>query len=272
VKAAAFEYLLADDIPAALKAIASGRSAKLIAGGQSLGPMLNLRLVRTELLVDISRIDELRTITEMKDYWRIGAGVTHAMLEDAAGHMPGAGYLARVASGIAYRAIRNRGTIGGSLVHADPAADWPLALAALGASIELRGSTTRSVEVTNFMKGTFLADVAPDEIVTAVKVPKLGPNARTGYFKFCRKTGEFPEASAAVVLDPARKSSKVFLGAVSGAPQPLARISTQVARHGFSGLDPAMVAEDIAEAAHDAGALRTMYAAAVSQALKEAFS
>lgn len=272
MKAAAFGYVLARDVPEALKAVAGGRSAKLIAGGQSLGPMLNLRLVRTELLVDISRIEELLAITETKEHWRIGAAVTHATLEDSAGQMQGGAFLARVASGIAYRAIRNRGTIGGSLVHADPGADWPLALAALGASVELRGSATRSVEVAHFMKGTFVADVGPDEIVTAVIVPKLSLQARTGYFKFCRKTGEFPEASAAVMLDPATRSSRVFLGALSGPPKPLVRLSKQIARHGLSGLDPSIIAGDVAEAAPDAGALQTMYVAAVGRALKEAFS
>jgi carbon-monoxide dehydrogenase medium subunit len=122
MKAAVFDYVAPRSLGEAVKAIASSDGAKLIAGGQSLGPMLNLRLARPRLLVDISRIDALQQIESRRDSLWIGAATTHARLEDEAD-----GMLQAVAGGIAYRSVRNRGTIGGSMAHADPAADWPLA-------------------------------------------------------------------------------------------------------------------------------------------------
>ena len=112
-----------------------GRSVKVVAGSQSLGPMLNMRLVQPDLLVDITGIDELRQVKEETDGVVIGACVTHSDIEDRRVPDVTGGALPSVAHGIAYRAVRNRGTIGGSLTHADPSADWISILAALGASV-----------------------------------------------------------------------------------------------------------------------------------------
>ena len=112
--------------------LAGNADAKVLAGGQTLGPMLNLRLAQPALLVDITRIPELAARHEDGDAITIGATVTHAAIEDGRVPDPTGGFLARVARGIAYRAVRTRGTIGGSLAHADPAADWLACLAALG--------------------------------------------------------------------------------------------------------------------------------------------
>src|SRR5207244_2483442 len=136
MKAAQFEYIRPPDLGKALQLLSERREeAKVLAGGQSLGPMLNLRLARPQMLIDIARLDALRRIEDLGARWRIGAAVTHAHLEDAA--LSGAEMLTHVACGIAHRAVRNRGTIGGSVAHADPAADWPVALAALGATANL---------------------------------------------------------------------------------------------------------------------------------------
>src|SRR5438105_6843207 len=116
--------------------------------------MLNLRLARPKLVVDISKIPALKKIEDEGDAWRIGASVTHSELEDRP--LAGCAPLALVARSIAYRAVRNRGTIGGSLAHADPAGDWPLALAALGASVLLRNTKSkREISVAEFMKSAF---------------------------------------------------------------------------------------------------------------------
>jgi carbon-monoxide dehydrogenase medium subunit len=141
MKPAAFDYIRPKTLGEAAAALAANNFAKLLAGGQSLGPMLNLRLIRPGLLIDISQIEEIQQVEETATTWRIGAGVTHAQLEDA--KLPGAELLSTVAGDIAYRSIRNRGTIGGSLAHADPAGDWPLALAALDARVTVRGSDGR---------------------------------------------------------------------------------------------------------------------------------
>ena len=231
MKAAAFDYARPRDLAEATKLLQQGGgSAKVLAGGQSLGPMLNLRLARPGLLVDISRLDELRAIEDAGDAWRIGAAVTHSAIEDANGSLKGGAMLVEVAAGIAYRSVRNRGTIGGSLAHADPAGDWPLALAALGADIVLRGPAgVRDVPAARLVTAAFTTQIKEDEIVTAVLVPKLSEGARFGYFKFCRKTGEFPDASAAVVIDRERDATHVYLGALSGPPQPLPELAHRIA-------------------------------------------
>ncbi len=232
MKAAAFEYLKPKDVPDALKALAgSAGDAKALGGGQSLGPMLNLRLTRPKLLVDVSRLDAMRTIEDKGNVWRIGGAVTHSAIEDA--KLAGCSVMSDVARGIAYRTIRNRGTIGGSLAHADPAADWPLALPALAATIFIAGPAgERSIQAAEFMKGAFATALAEDELVVAVEVPKLSAGARWGYWKFCRKTGEFPEASAAMLMDPERKLARLWVGALNGAPQPLEALAAEIALRG----------------------------------------
>ena len=134
-----FGYARPATIAEAVALLASNPDAKIIAGGQTLGPMLNLRLARPSLLVDVARIPELTRVDETADLVTLGAAITHAAIED--GRVPDFtnGYLARVAHGIAYRAVRNRGTVGGSLAHADPAADWLTAFVALDAEVVIAG-------------------------------------------------------------------------------------------------------------------------------------
>ena len=232
MKAASFEYQRPATLQAALRALAdAGGAAKVMGGGQSLGPMLNLRLARPKQVVDVSSLGELRQVTADGDQLRIGAAVTHAEIEDGVHPLLRDGLLQSVAGGIAYRAIRNRGTLGGSLAHADPAADWVLAMAALGAQIEISSAAgTRRVPMERFMHGAYTTDLADGELLTAVRIPRLGAAARWGYFKFCRKTGEFAEASCAAVFDPSRKLARIVLGALDGAPQALPALAAQVAR------------------------------------------
>ena len=232
MKAASFEYQRPATLPAALRALAdAGGAAKVMGGGQYLGPMLNLRLARPKQVVDVSALGELRQVTADGDQLRIGAAVTHAEIEDGVHPLLRGGLLQSVAGGIAYRAIRNRGTLGGSLAHADPAADWVLAMAALGAQIEISSAAgTRRVPMERFMHGAYTTDLADGELLTAVRIPRLGAAARWGYFKFCRKTGEFAEASCAAVFDPSRKLARIVLGALDGAPQALPALAAQVAR------------------------------------------
>ena len=141
MKAAQFDYVRPRDLGEALDALKAA-DAKPIAGGQWLGPMLNLRLARPKLLVDVSRLAELKSITDEGDAWRIGAAVTHAELEDKP--LAGCEPLANVARVVAYRAVRNRGTVGGSLAHADPAADWPPAIGFVSAALRAFSASPRS--------------------------------------------------------------------------------------------------------------------------------
>lgn len=239
MKPASFEYQRAASVAEALSALRDpALPAKAIAGGQSLGPMLNLRLARPARLVDISNIDELRNIEDCGAFVRFGAAVTHARIEDETGAIAGMEALARVARGIAYRAVRNRGTIGGSLAHADPAADWPLVLAALGATIVVQGARgPRRIDAAAFMLGSYVTQLGEDELVTAVEVPKLGAGARWAYRKFCRKAGEFAQAAAAVLLDPERRVARVFIGAPADRPTSLPELAGELARRGRAALD-----------------------------------
>lgn len=215
-----FDYARPMDVEASLSLLTEGgHSAKVIAGSQSLGPMLNMRLVQPDLLVDITGIEELRQVKQRGDSIEIGACVTHADIED--GRVPDvtAGALRHVAHGIAYRAVRNRGTIGGSLTHADPSADWVSILAALGASVTLRGSGgARTIPVENYMLVAFEPDLRPGELLVSVSVPRLGRSARWGYYKICRKTGEFAHAIGAFVVDPERGVCRAVIGATEARP------------------------------------------------------
>jgi carbon-monoxide dehydrogenase medium subunit len=125
----------------------------------------------------------------------------------------------RIAAAIAYRAVRNRGTIGGSLSHADPAADWVSALPALGAKVRLRSTGgIRDLAIEDFITGALEQALQAGEIVEAVCVPVMRPSARWGYVKACRKPGEFAHAIAAVLIDPEAGASRVVIGAVEAAP------------------------------------------------------
>ena len=181
--------------------------------------MLNLRLVEPDLIIDISGLSELKWAERRGDELVIGACVTHGDIED--GRIPDVtrGAMQRVASAIAYRAVRNRGTIGGSLSHADPAADWVSALSALGAKVTLRSAAgTRDLLIEEFVTGALESALRPGEIVEAVRVPAMTPSARWGYVKACRKIGEFAHAIAAVLIDPEQATARVVIGALEAAP------------------------------------------------------
>ncbi|HWP25284.1 MAG TPA: FAD binding domain-containing protein [Xanthobacteraceae bacterium] len=271
MKAASFEYVRPSNVAGALAALSRG--GKLIAGGQSLGPMLNLRLARPSLLVDVSRLIALQRLEDTGSGWRIGAGVTHARLEDARGTLPGGEMLCAVASGIAYRSVRNRGTIGGSLAHADPAADWPVALSALAATVNLRSAHgTRSIAVDRFVEGAFATALKDEEMIESIDVPKLSAAGRYGYYKYCRKTGEFAEASAAAVFDSTRSVARIFVGAPCARPRPLAALAERIAREGHTAATGDAVAQAVADNAPELDPIdRRMTAAAVMRALQQVF-
>jgi carbon-monoxide dehydrogenase medium subunit len=213
MKAAAFDLASPATIAEAIGMLAQPGAAPL-AGGQSLGPMLNLRLARPALLVRLAGIDGLAGAAEDGDAVMIGALVTHAAIADGRVPDPGQGVLARAADGIAYRAVRNRGTIGGSLCHADPAADWPTVLTALDATVMT--SAGRTLAMTDFIPAAFRTALRPGELLTAVRIPRLHRDARWGYVKACRKPGEFAHAMAAALIGP--HGLRLVIGATGGSP------------------------------------------------------
>jgi len=221
MKPADFRYRRPASVAEALRILDSeGPGAKLIAGGQSLGPMLNLRVVQPTTLIDISALAELRRAGVDGDELVLGACVTHADIEDGRAGAELGALLARIAGGIAYRAVRNRGTIGGSLCHADPAADWVTALPALGAVAVIRGLRgERRLPVEAFIAGALTTALEPSEMLLAVSVRRPHPQSLFGYAKFCRKVGEFSKASAAILVEPRAMNGRVSLGALDGAPR-----------------------------------------------------
>lgn len=220
MKPVAFSHTLPGSLSEAARLAAGGPDVKIIGGGQSLGPMLNLRLARPEALVDVAALEDLRRVADTGSHVEIGAAIRHAEIEDGAVPDPIPGMLRHVAGGIAYRAVRNKGTIGGSLCHADPAADWVSAMTALDATLVIAGpdGATREVPMTRFMEGAYRTALAPGEVLCRVRIPKCGAGARWGYYKICRKVGEFADAIAAAVIDPERRYCRVVFGAASGAP------------------------------------------------------
>jgi aerobic carbon-monoxide dehydrogenase medium subunit len=272
MKPAAFEYVrpasVADAI--ALLARADG-DAQLMAGGQSLVAMMNLRVASPDLVVDISRLDELKTVAETPEHVTLGACTTHAAIEDGRVPDPSAGLMPRVAASLAYRAVRTRGTLGGSLALSDPAADWPTVMAALDAQIALRGPNgERTVSSANFATGVYETVRAADEVVVSIRIPKLSPGARWGFSKFCRKSGEFANSIAAVVRDPARNYARLVLGAVGGAPIVLERTSAQVSA-GDTGSCERAIAEDLAAQPFDDFQM-SLHTAMASRAVRQALS
>jgi len=237
MKAPAFDYARPKDVTGALKLLAQG--GKAAAGTQSLGPMLNLRLLQPPLLVDLRHIEELKAVGESNDAVTLGACVTHAEVEDGKAPDPTGGFLRAVASNIAYRAVRNRGTMGGSLVHADPAADWPSALTLLGATALIAGpGGRREVPVEKFITGLFEVDLQPDELLVAIRIPKRTSAAKYGYWKFCRKAGEFPQAIGGALRDPVRGEERSVVGANGAAPKLFPNLRPAAAEMVILGRDP----------------------------------
>lgn len=232
MKAPAFRYHRAESLDHGLELIREfGGMGKFMAGGQSLMPMMNLRLAAAEHVVDIGQVAALRETRQAGQRFVIGAGVTHAMIEDGKVRDSARGYLQRVAGGIAYRGVRNKGTIGGSLAHADPAADWPASLCALDAVAVIRGADgDREVPIGEFQRGLMETALAEDEILVGVSLPELTGKARWSYRKFCHKVGEFAHSICAVVHDPELKIANVVLGAVGDKPVRLPTLSQYLAQ------------------------------------------
>ena len=229
MKPAAFEYVRARTIDEALSLLSDQavEDSKIYAGGQSLGPMLNLRLARPGRLVDIRHVPELRTFEADTKRAVIGALWTHAEIEDGILNDPTMGFMRFVASGIAYRAVRNRGTMGGSLAHADPAADWVTATTVLNADMIVQSANGKKsvVPASEFIEGAFMPRLARHDILIAIRVPRLHEKTKWAYEKVCRKTGGFAKAIGAAIIDPKSGLCRVVAGAVQGRPILLERCS-----------------------------------------------
>lgn len=205
MKPALFEYVRPASVTEAIDALSEGGyGAKLLAGGQSLIPAMNFRLAQPELLIDLGNLDELRGIRECEHGGlMIGAMTTHREVERSelvARHTP---LLAEVMPWIAHAQIRNRGTLGGSLAHADPAAELPSVMQVLGAVMHARGPDgERTIPVDDFYVGLFTTDLEPDELLTAIEIPPDAAGSRCAFEEVARRHGDFALVGVAVIIEP----------------------------------------------------------------------
>ena len=202
MKPAAFDYVAAETLDEAVSALArAGGDGKILAGGQSLLPMLNFRLLRPSILIDINRIRDLGHVDATADVVRIGALTRHHALETSPlikAHLP---IMTAAMQHVAHLAVRNRGTIGGSLSHADPAAELPMMAVLLDAKIKIRSLHGRRVaEARCFFTGSLTTDLKDDEIVTDVEFPRLLPNTGWAFEEVARRAGDFALAAVGVTM------------------------------------------------------------------------
>ena len=199
--AADFEYRKAGSIAEAVQLLSDNPGAKLLAGGHSLIPLMRFRLARPEVVIDIGGIANLRGITVSGDTINIGALTTHAEIAASADVQRSNGLLAEAAGGIGDPAVRNRGTIGGNLAHADPASDWATVLTALGASVSAQGpSGSRTVAVADLIEDAFATALEENELITTVSVPVLAANQRAEYAKMAHPASFYAVVGGAVVV------------------------------------------------------------------------
>jgi carbon-monoxide dehydrogenase medium subunit len=199
---AKFDYVRPASVGEAVRALASGgEDAKVIAGGQSLLPLLRLRLAYPELLVDVGGIGELRGVTDAGEALIIGARTTHYQLTRDPLVAEHAGLLSEASRTVADPAVRHRGTLGGALAHADPAGDLPAVVLALDATIIAHGPNgEREIPAADFFVDYLTSALEPDEILTAIRIPKLGPGWGFRYEKFHRTAQAWATVGVAALV------------------------------------------------------------------------
>ena len=262
MKPAAFGYHRAHDVTDAIGLLgeldAAGEEPKLLAGGQSLVPLMNFRLARPTALVDLARLRRLPGMTDLvhddDGSLRVGALTTHRVVEVSPRELgPGFAVLSRAMRWVGHLPIRSRGTVGGSLVHGDATAEWCLLAVLLDGVVVAQGpGGTREIPAAEMFHGLFTTAVAPDEVVVAVRFTRAAP--RAALREFARRHGDFAVVDAAVSLetDPARGSDphvtggRIVLGGVAPAPVRV-RQAEEVLAGGVPG--PALFADAAAVAA-----------------------
>jgi carbon-monoxide dehydrogenase medium subunit len=200
---AAFEYHRPESLDEALALLSSyGDEGKVLAGGQSLIPLMKLRFAAPEHLIDINRIPGLEGLQEADGQLRIGALTRHAALEHSDLLKQRYPVMAEAAPMISDPIVRNLGTIGGSLAHADPAGDWGSVMLAMGATVVVRSATgEREIPIAEFLEDTFTTSLEPNEIVTEIRVPQPGARSGGAYLKMERKVGDFATVAVGVHLE-----------------------------------------------------------------------
>lgn len=218
MKPPSFDYVRAASVEEAIEMLAEhGDDARVLAGGQSLVAMLNMRLLAPEVIVDISRVPELATIAHIGDAMEIGAAVTQAAvqrLDGLAAHLP---LVARALPFVGHYQTRARGTVCGSIAHADPSSELPLCLAVLDGTVVLRSSRgTRTMAASDFQQDVLTTACEPDEMIVAVRFPLHAPGDRCAFTEFGIRHGDFAIVAVAVLASATRV--RVAIGGCSDRP------------------------------------------------------
>jgi carbon-monoxide dehydrogenase medium subunit len=260
---AAFDYMTPASLDEAVRALTShGEDAKLLAGGHSLLPLMKLRLASPRLLIDLSKIPGLSGITEDRDKITIGALTTHYQIESSELLKEKCPLLSQTARAIGDVQVRNRGTIGGSLVHADPAADIPAAILALGAEIRLRGpEALRWIRAEDFFIDIMTTAIKPTEILIGIRVPVL-PGTGTAYEKVAQKASGFAIVGVAVWLKlDGRACTDIGVGVTGLGSKPFRAKGVEQRLRGKR-LAPALIEEASNQVAQGADPLDDIHASA----------
>ncbi len=247
MKPAPFDYIAATSVDMAAAALADGGDdAKIIAGGQSLVPLLNFRLLRPSILIDINRIESLAFISETATDIRVGALTRQYQLETSpviARHLP---VLSCAMTHVAHLAIRNRGTIGGSLAHGDPAAELPMMALLLDAELHIGSvAAARITAARDFFLDALTVDLNAGEIVTEIALPKLPPQTGWGFAEVSRRRGDFALAAAAATLAVAAGAIVEARIALSGIGRTAVRAATAESLLVGHALEPPLVSQAI---------------------------
>jgi carbon-monoxide dehydrogenase medium subunit len=241
-----FDYVVAGSVDEAIKALADGgEDAKLLAGGHSLIPLMKLRFAGPSLLVDLRKVDGLAGVSRSNGSFSIGAMTTHATLQNS-GEL---GVVARAASTIADQQVRNRGTIGGSLAHGDPASDLPAVMLATEATLNVKGSGgERQIAAADLFQDYLTTSLSADEVITSISVPGMDGYG-VGYEKFNRRAEDWAMVGVcALVKAEGGVVSDVRVGLTNMGSVPLRATAVEEALRGQS-----LSAESIAAAAEQAG-------------------
>lgn len=244
----AFEYEVAESVDHAIELLGQhGDEAKLLAGGHSLLPIMKLRLAAPAMLVDLGRVNDLKYIRDEGDHIAIGAMTRHCEVERDQTLHEHCGLLAYTASLVGDPQVRHRGTIGGSISHGDAASDLPSALLALDAEFAIKGPNgERTVRATDFFKDYLQTDLAPDEVLTEIRVPKLGSNTGWSYQKFNRRAQDWAVVGACAVVERTNGSiSAARIGLTNMGATPLRATASERA---LSGVDAGSIADAVQNA------------------------
>jgi aerobic carbon-monoxide dehydrogenase medium subunit len=260
---AAFDYMAPESLDEALRALAAhGEEAKLLAGGHSLLPLLKLRLANPKLLIDLSKVPGLSGISQQDDKIVVGALTTHYQIESSALLKAKCPLLPQAASTIGDVQVRNRGTIGGSLVHADPCADWPAAILALGGELKLSGLTgQRQIAAEEFFLGPMTTAIEPTEILTEIRVPVASRRYGSAYLTLAQQASGFAVVGVAVWLRVGQNARCEDIGVgVTGLSEKPFRAKTVEERLRGNKLTPELVEQSAAHVAEGSDPLEDLHA------------